>query len=115
MQKPGCAATHAQAHLRGESPPFSASEITQITANAAEVSRELGKAEGDVERYWAAEYMRQHWQRQQQNWRRHKQQQHQGPEGLPGMVLGWVRPELNLVAVTLEELGLETVIKVRSC
>jgi hypothetical protein len=58
--------------------------------------------------------MRQHWQRQQQLWRRQRlqRQQQQEPEGLPGMVLGWVRPELNLAAVTLEELGLENVIKV---
>lgn len=110
-----------QAHLRGQPPPFSASDITNLMASAAEVSRDLGRAEGDVERYWAAEYMRQQWQRQQQLARRQRlqwqspeqqQQQQQEPEGLPGMVLGWVRPD-NLAAVTLEQLGLENVIKVR--
>lgn len=103
-----------QAHLRGEPPPFSASDITLLMASAGEVSRDLSRAEGDVEKYWAAEYMRQHWQRQQQLWRRQRlqRQQQQEPEGLPGMVMGWVRPELNLAAVTLEELGLENVIKV---
>lgn len=105
-----------QAHLRGQPPPFSASDITLIMAAAGDISRDLGRAEGDVERYWAAEFMRQHWQRQQQHWRRQRQQQQQQqePEGLPGMVLGWVRPELNLAAVSLEEQGLESVIKVSS-
>ena len=103
-----------QAHLRGEPPPFSASDITSLMASAGEVSRDLGRAEGDVERYWAAEFMRQQWQRQQQLARRQRlqRQQQEEPEGLPGMVLGWVRPELNLAAVTLEQLGLENVIKV---
>lgn len=104
-----------QAHLRGEPPPFSAADIVTITAAAGDISRDLGRAEGDVERYWAAEYMRQHWQRQQQQHRRRlqqQQQQHQEPEGLPATVLGWVRPELNLAAVSLDQLGLENVIKV---
>ena len=103
-----------QAHLRGEPPPVRASDIGLIMAAAGDISRDLGRAEGDVERYWAAEYMRQHWQRQQLHWRRQRQQQQQQqePEGLPGVVLGWVRPELNLAAVSLEELGLENVIKV---
>lgn len=83
-------------------------------ASAGEVSRDLGRAEGDVEKYWAAEYMRQHWQRQQQQLRRQRLQPQQEPEALPAMVLGWVRPELNLAAVTLEDLGLENVIKVRT-
>jgi hypothetical protein len=85
-------------------------------ASAGEVSRDLGRAEGDVDRHWAAEYMRQHWQRQQQNARRQRlqqqQQQQAEPGGLPAMVLGWVRADLNLAAVTLEELGLENVLKV---
>lgn len=106
---------NVQAHLRGEAPPFSASDITQLMAVAGEVSRDLGSAERDVERYWVAEYMRQRWQRQQQQLRRQRLQQQQEPAGLPAMVLGWVRPELNLAAVTLEELGLENVIKVRVC
>lgn len=104
---------NVKAHLRGEAPPFSASDISQLMAAAGEVSRDLGSAERDVDRYWAAEYMRQHWQRQQQQQlRRQRLQQQQEPVGLPAMVLGWVRPELNLAAVTLEELGLESVIKV---
>jgi exoribonuclease-2 len=111
-----------QAHLRGEPPPFSASDITNLMASAGEISRDLGRAEGDVDRYWAAEYMRQYWQqRQQQHGRRQRlqqqqqqqQQQQAEPEGLPAMVLGWVRPDLNLAAVTLEQLGLENVLKVR--
>jgi hypothetical protein len=116
-----------QAHLRGEALPFSAANIAAITAAGGDVSRELGGAEREVERYWTAECLRQHWQRLQQRLRQQRLQQttpseQQQPEqqlgaavleGLPATVLGWVRPEISLAAVTLEEFGMETVIKVR--
>lgn len=85
-----------QAHLRGEALPFSAAAIQSITAAAGESARELGRAEGEVTKYWAAEYLRQH---RGETW--------------AAMVLGWLRPEMQLAAVTFEELGLETVVKVR--
>lgn len=47
-------------------------------------------------KYWAAEYLRQH---SSQCW--------------SGLVLGWFRTELSLAAVSLEDLGLEAVVKVR--
>jgi hypothetical protein len=50
-----------------------------------------------VTKYWAAEYLRQH---REQLW--------------TGCVLGWFRPEMQLAAVTLEELGLESIVKVRA-
>lgn len=84
-----------QAHLRGEALPFSAAAISAITAAAGESARELGRAEGEVTKYWAAEYLRQH---REQSW--------------VGCVLGWFRPEMQLAAVTLEELGLESIVKV---
>uniref|UniRef100_A0A383WAQ3 RNB domain-containing protein n=1 Tax=Tetradesmus obliquus TaxID=3088 RepID=A0A383WAQ3_TETOB len=84
-----------KAHLRGEALPFSAAAISAITAAAGESARELGRAEGEVTKYWAAEYLRQH---REQSW--------------VGCVLGWFRPEMQLAAVTLEELGLESIVKV---
>jgi exoribonuclease-2 len=84
-----------QAHLRGEALPFSAAAISAITAAAGESARELGRAENEVTKYWAAEYLRQH---REQSW--------------TGCVLGWFRPEMQLAAVTLEELGLESIVKV---
>jgi len=87
----------SQAHLRGQPPPFPAAAITSVTAEAAEAGREAGRAESEVTKYWAAELLRQH-----------------GSKNWEGLVLGWFRPEMNLVSVSLEELGLESVVKVRS-
>eukprot|EP00775_Hariotina_reticulata_P005095 gene5095-5336_t len=84
-----------KAHLRGQPPPFSAAAITSITAEAAESGREAGRAENEVTKYWAAELLRQ-----------------QGSKSWEGQVLGWFRPEMNLVSVSLEELGLESIVKV---
>eukprot|EP00879_Flechtneria_rotunda_P004803 GHRR01005075.1.p1 GENE.GHRR01005075.1~~GHRR01005075.1.p1 ORF type:complete len:775 (+),score=250.97 GHRR01005075.1:386-2710(+) len=85
-----------KAHLRGEPLPFPATSIMSISAAAVESNRELGRAESDVAKYWAAEYLRQH---SSSSW--------------TGVVLGWFRAEAQLAAVTLDELGLETIVKVQ--
>jgi exoribonuclease-2 len=87
---------NVKAWLRGQPPPFSAADISSIGAAGAEVGRDLGRAEGEVGKYWTAEYLRQH----------HK-------EEWAATVLGTFRAEHNLVAVSLEALGVETIVKVR--
>lgn len=90
--------SHAQAHLRGDPLPFPAPAIASISNAAVELNREQGRAEGELTKYWAAEYLRQ-----------------RGGQGWPALVLGWFRAELNLAAVSLEDLGLETIVKVGTC
>ena len=85
-----------QAHLRGEPLPFPAPAIVSISGAAADQNRELGRAEGEISKYWAAEYLRQH-----------------AAECWTGLVLGWFRADSQLAAVSLEELGLESIVKVR--
>jgi hypothetical protein len=87
---------NVKAFLRGTPAPFSASDIETITAVAAEPSREVGRAEGEVTKYWVAEYLRQRW---QDSW--------------AATMLGWFRRDSQLAAVLLEELGVETILRVR--
>jgi exoribonuclease-2 len=87
---------NVKAFLRGTPAPFSASDIETITAVAAEASREVGRAEGEVTKYWVAEYLRQRW---QDSW--------------AATFLGWFRRDSQLAAVLLEELGVETILRVR--
>lgn len=84
-----------KAHLRGEPLPFPAPAIVAISAAATEATRELARAEAEVTKYWAAEFMRQH-----------------RAEGWAGLVLGWFKQDCQLAAVSLEALGLEVIVKV---
>jgi len=86
---------NVKAWLRGQPPPFSAADISRVAAAIAEVGRDLGRAEGEVGKYWTAEYLRQH---RKEEW--------------AATVLGTFRSELSLVAVSLETLGVETIVKV---
>lgn len=81
--------------MRGQPLPFPAPAIASISNSAVDLNRELGRAEGEVNKYWAAEYLRQ-----------------RGSQGWPALVLGWFKAELNLIAVSLEDLGLEAIVKV---
>lgn len=85
-----------KAALRGAAPPFGASDIAATAAAASATARELSRAEGDIEKYWAAEFFRQ-----------------AGPEARwPALVLGWFRQESGLLAVSIEPLGLESIVRV---
>lgn len=95
-----------KAHALGIKPlPFSASDIDALASVAvAERQREAGAAERGEELYWVAEYFR---------------QRKAGAPGAPpggheyaATVLGWLRQDLRLASVLLDELGLEQVVKV---
>lgn len=84
-----------KAYLRGESPPFSAAQLRDICAVSAETGKELGRAEADITKYWAAEYLRQH-----------------GDSSFDATVLGWFRQELNLAVILLDASGIESIVRV---
>lgn len=83
-----------KAALRGHPLPFSAARLESMLSAAGDAAREIGRAEGEVVKYWAAEYMRQHI-----------------SEPFDATVLGPLRPDSPLYVVSIERLGLETVAK----
>lgn len=84
--------THFQlkAHLRGDSLPFSQSEMQDLVTGVSETIQEAVLVERQTNRYWSLEYLRRH------------------PRAAWGtLVLRWLREHENLCLVLLEELGLE--------
>ena len=86
---------NVKAALRGQPPPFPAPALASVLAAAGEGARGLGRAENEVARYWAAEFMRQ-----------------RAGETFEATVLGPFRAESGLYALLLEGTGLETIAKV---
>jgi exoribonuclease-2 len=84
--------THFQlkAHLRGEQPPFSTSEMTELAQGATSGSYEATLVERQTKRYWALEYLRRH---RDRLW--------------SAMLLRWLREDDGLGLIILEDLGLE--------
>ena len=93
-----------KAALRGDAPPFSAAALQSIADAGAEAGRALGRAEGEVQKYWVAEFMRQ---------RAAAAAAADGGGGddasFEATVLGAIRPDAPLFALLLEQPGLETV------
>ena len=84
--------THFQikAHLRGDTPPFSAEELREVMMSVITTTQEVTMVERQTNRYWALEYLRRHvgniWQ---------------------VTVLMWLREDSNLALILIEELGLQ--------
>ena len=84
--------THFQlkAHLRGETPPFSAEQLKEVMMSVITTTQEVTMVERQTNRYWALEYLRRHvgniWQ---------------------VTVLMWLREDSNLALILIEELGLQ--------
>lgn len=85
-----------KAALRGEQPPLGQGELESLMTAAGARGRDLNRVEGDVDKYWLAEYLQQ-----------------QGNRAYVATVVGAVRPDLGLYAVVLDELGVESVVRLR--
>ncbi|MDJ0733445.1 MAG: ribonuclease R [Nostocaceae cyanobacterium] len=84
--------THFQlkAHLRGESPPFSAEQLREVLMSVTSTTQELTMVERQTNKYWALEYLRRH------------------PDEIwQAMVLMWLREDSGLALILLEDLGLQ--------
>ncbi|WP_071517919.1 ribonuclease R family protein [Geitlerinema sp. PCC 9228] len=79
-----------KAHLRGEEPPFSPEQVQEIVASVSAAAQEATQVERQTNRYWGLEYLRR-----------------QGDTVWQALMLRWLRPDDNLGAILLEELGLE--------
>lgn len=79
-----------KAHLRGESLPFSSTEVTELAQGASSAAYEATLVERQTKRYWALEYLRRH---QDQVW--------------DVMLLRWLREDDGLGLIMVEDLGLE--------
>jgi len=79
-----------KAHLRGDTPPFTAEQLQEILYNVATSAYEATLVERQTNRYWSLEYLRRH------------------PDRIwHSVVLRWLRPDDHLALVLLEDLGLE--------
>ncbi len=79
-----------KAHLRGEIPPFSNDQMQEMVMSLGPAVKEASKVERETNRYWSLEYLRRH---DQQVWQ--------------AMLLRWLREDISLGLLLLEELGLE--------
>ncbi|NRB08908.1 MAG: VacB/RNase II family 3'-5' exoribonuclease [Richelia sp.] len=84
--------THFQlkAHLRGQSPPFSADQLREVMSHVTSVTQEVTMVERQTNRYWALEYLRRH-----------------PDEVWQTVVLMWLREDSGLALILLEDLGLQ--------
>ncbi len=84
--------THFQlkAHLRGQTPPFSAEELKEVMMNVTSITQEVVMVERQTNRYWALEYLRRHL-----------------DKAWNTTVLMWLREDSNLALILLEDLGLQ--------
>ena len=85
-----------KAHLRGEAPVFAAAELQSILQSVTAVAQEASLVERQTNRYWSLEYLRRH-----------------GQGVWTALVLRWLREDMDLVLVLLEELGLELGMRVQ--
>lgn len=79
-----------KAHLRGDPPPFSSHEVTELAQGASTAAYEATLVERQTKRYWALEYLRRH---QSEVW--------------DVMLLRWLREDDGLGLIMVEDLGLE--------
>lgn len=79
-----------KAHLRGDPPPFSSHEVTELAQGASTAAYEATLVERQTKRYWALEYLRRH---QNKVW--------------DVMLLRWLREDDGLGLIMVEDLGLE--------
>lgn len=79
-----------KAHLRGDSLPFSSTQLQEILYSIATSTQEATLVERQTNRYWALEYLRRN-----------------ANEVWQVLVLRWLREEENLGLILLEDLGLE--------
>lgn len=79
-----------KAHLRGDSPPFSSTELTELTQGVSDGAYEATLVERQTKRYWALEFLRRN---QDQVW--------------DAIILRWLREDDGLGLILLEELGLQ--------
>lgn len=84
--------THFQlkAHLRGDTPPFSAEQLKEVMQTVSTITQEVTMVERQTNRYWALEYLR------------------RNPEAVwRATILMWLREDSNLALILLEDLGLQ--------
>lgn len=79
-----------KAHLRGETPPFSAEQLQEIMHSVSTAAQEARLVERQTNRYWGLEYLRRHADRVWQ-----------------ALMLRWLREDDRLGLILLEDLGLE--------
>ncbi len=84
--------THFQikAHLRGQTPPFSANKLREVMSNVTSITQEVTMVERQTNRYWALEYLRRY---SYETWQT--------------IVLMWLREDSGLALILLEDLGLQ--------
>lgn len=90
--------THFQlkAHLRGDTPPFSAEQLKEVMQTVSTITQEVTMVERQTNRYWALEYLR------------------RNPEAVwRATILMWLREDSNLALILLEDLGLQLPMSLR--
>ncbi|KAK9829763.1 hypothetical protein WJX72_007759 [[Myrmecia] bisecta] len=88
-----------KAQLRGEAPPFDVDTLEVLMEATNRVSRDFTGLEREVESYWVAHYF-------------HHIRTTAPKQTWPALFLVWVRQDLGLARVLLEDLGLETVTRI---
>lgn len=83
-----------KAHLRGEIPPFSIEQMQEMVMSLGPAVKEASRIERETNRYWSLEYLRR-----------------QGQQVWQAILLRWLREDINLGLLMLEELGLELPIR----
>ncbi|MGB3512197.1 MAG: ribonuclease R family protein [Microcoleaceae cyanobacterium] len=79
-----------KAHLRGDSLPFAPEQMQEMVMSLTPAVREASSVERFTNRYWGLEYLRRH-----------------SDEIWQALMIRWLKEEINLGLVLLEELGLE--------
>ncbi|NES70887.1 MAG: RNB domain-containing ribonuclease, partial [Okeania sp. SIO2D1] len=79
-----------KAHLRGEELPFSRDQMQEIVMSLVPAVKEASSVERFTNRYWGLEYLRRN-----------------SDEVWQALIIRWLKEEINLGLVLLEELGLE--------
>ncbi|NES90108.1 ribonuclease catalytic domain-containing protein [Okeania sp. SIO2B9] len=79
-----------KAHLRGEELPFSRDQMQEIVMSLVPAVKEASSVERCTNRYWGLEYLRRN-----------------SDEVWQALIIRWLKEEINLGLVLLEELGLE--------
>jgi len=84
--------THFQlkAHLRGETPPFSAEQLKEVMQSVTAAAQEISLVERQTNRYWGLEYLRRY---PEQVWQ--------------ATILMWLREDSRLALILIEDLGLQ--------
>lgn len=88
-----------KAALRGDPPPFSTRELTEVLGEVGNTTQRVSKLERDAQSYWIAYYF--------------KGAIMKDPNASwEAMFMGWFKQEAGLARVLLEGLGLECLVKV---